>query len=266
MSQLSRILAVAILPLTIVPLILEPDFGQTMLISVVWASLFFMAGLSLYWVVGVGGVGVLGAFAAYKLSPHVHDRVLRFLNPEASGGLADTFQVDTAVQSLLSGGWFGRGPGEGVYKRILPDAHTDFVFAVAGEEFGLIACLALDRAVRLRRAALVGAGQAQPRSVLPLRRGGHGDPVRRAKLDQHGGQRQGDAGQGHDLAVHLLWRLVAAGAGARHGLPDRADAAAPDGGSAHAPGKLMPGPKDHCCWPPGAPAAICFRPPRWRRR
>ncbi len=125
------------------PLILEPDFGQTMLISVVWASLFFMAGLSLYWVVGVGGVGVLGAFAAFKLSPHVHDRVLRFLNPEASGGLADTFQVDTAVQSLLSGGWFGRGPGEGVYKRILPDAHTDFVFAVAGEEFGLIACLAL---------------------------------------------------------------------------------------------------------------------------
>ncbi len=57
--------------------------------------------------------------------------------------MVDTFQVDTALQSILSGGWFGRGPGEGVYKRILPDAHTDFVFAVTGEEFGMIACLAL---------------------------------------------------------------------------------------------------------------------------
>ena len=143
MATPARILAVALLPLTIVPLILQPDFGQTMLVSLVWASLFFMAGLSLYWVVGIGGVGLVGAFAAFKLSPHVHERVLKFLHPEATGGLADTFQVDTAVQSLLSGGWLGRGPGEGEYKRILPDAHTDFVFAVAGEEFGLIACLGL---------------------------------------------------------------------------------------------------------------------------
>ena len=143
MSKPARLMALGILPLTIVPLILQPDFGQTMLVSLVWASLFFMAGLSLYWVVGVGGAGIVGAFLAYKLSPHVHDRVLRFLNPDATTGLADTFQVDTAVQSLLSGGWLGRGPGEGVYKRILPDAHTDFVFAVAGEEFGLVACLGL---------------------------------------------------------------------------------------------------------------------------
>ena len=63
--------------------------------------------------------------------------------PNSTGGLVDTFQVDTALQSILSGGWFGRGPGEGVYKRILPDAHTDFVFAVTGEEFGMIACMAL---------------------------------------------------------------------------------------------------------------------------
>ena len=143
MARPARLLAFVMLPLTIVPLILQPDFGQTMLVTLVWSSLFFMAGLSLYWVVGVGGLGVVGAFAAYKLSPHVHDRVMHFLNPEATGGLADTFQVDTAMQSLLSGGWLGRGPGEGVYKRILPDAHTDFVFAVAGEEFGLVACLAL---------------------------------------------------------------------------------------------------------------------------
>ena len=66
-----------------------------------------------------------------------------FSIPNSTGGLVDTFQVDTALQSILSGGWFGRGPGEGVYKRILPDAHTDFVFAVTGEEFGMIACMAL---------------------------------------------------------------------------------------------------------------------------
>jgi cell division protein FtsW len=137
-------LALLLLPITIGPLIAQPDFGQTMLISLVWAALFFMAGLHWFWVAGVGGVGAVGAALAFRFSPHVHDRVLRFIDPEAaSGGIADTFQVDTALQSILSGGWLGRGPGEGVYKRILPDAHTDFVFAVTGEEFGMIACLAL---------------------------------------------------------------------------------------------------------------------------
>jgi cell division protein FtsW len=140
---LPKALALLLLPLTIVPLILQPDFGQTMLIAFVWAALFFMAGLHWFWVGGIGGVGLFGAFAAFKLSPHVHERVLRFIDPESTGGMVDTFQVDTALQSILSGSWFGRGPGEGVYKRILPDAHTDFVFAVTGEEFGIVACLAL---------------------------------------------------------------------------------------------------------------------------
>ncbi|MGD1037791.1 MAG: putative peptidoglycan glycosyltransferase FtsW [Roseiarcus sp.] len=135
--------AFLLLPTTIVPMILEPDFGQTMLVSLVWAALFFMAGLHWIWVLGLGGVGAVGGLAAFKLSPHVHERVLRFIDPDSMGGMVDTFQVDTALQSILSGGWFGRGPGEGVYKRILPDAHTDFVFAVTGEEFGMIACLAL---------------------------------------------------------------------------------------------------------------------------
>ena len=140
---LAKALAFLLLPLTIVPLILEPDFGQTMLVSIVWASLFFLAGLHWFWVVGVGGLGVLGGFAAFHLSPHVHERVLRFIDPDSTGGMVDTFQIDTALQSILSGGWLGRGPGEGVYKRILPDAHTDFVFAVTGEEFGMIACMGL---------------------------------------------------------------------------------------------------------------------------
>lgn len=134
-------LALLLLPATVVPLMLQPDFGQTLLICVVWAALFFMAGLHWFWVVGFGGVGVGGVFLAYKFVPHVRARVLKFIDPGAGGGIVDTFQVDTAIDSFLSGGWFGKGPGEGTVKRILPDAHTDFIFAVTGEEFGIIACL-----------------------------------------------------------------------------------------------------------------------------
>ena len=136
-------LALLLLPLTVVPLILQPDFGQTMLISLVWAALFFMAGLHWFWVAGIGGVGVSGVFLAYKLVPHVRDRILHFLDPSNGPGATDTFQVDTAVESFVSGGWLGKGPGEGTVKRVLPDAHTDFIFAVTGEEFGILFCMAL---------------------------------------------------------------------------------------------------------------------------
>jgi cell division protein FtsW len=132
-----------LLPITIVPLILQPDFGQTMLISLVWAALFFMAGLHWFWVAGIGGAGMSGVLLAYKFVPHVRARILKFIDPGTGGGIVDTFQVDTALESFLSGGWFGKGPGEGTVKRILPDAHTDFIFAVTGEEFGIFACLLL---------------------------------------------------------------------------------------------------------------------------
>ncbi|MGA2636135.1 FtsW/RodA/SpoVE family cell cycle protein [Methylocella sp.] len=136
-----NLLALLLLPLTVVPLILQPDFGQTLLVSVVWAALFFMAGLHWFWVVGIGGAGFGGVLLAYKFVPHVRARMIKFLDPGAGGGIVDTFQVDTALGSFLSGGWFGKGPGEGTVKRILPDAHTDFIFAVTGEEFGIAACL-----------------------------------------------------------------------------------------------------------------------------
>jgi cell division protein FtsW len=90
-------------------------------------------------VAGLGGAAVLGLVAAYATIPHVARRIKRFLDP-ASG---DTFQVDTAVESFFRGGWFGQGPGEGTVKRILPDSHADFVFAVAAEEFGIVLCLVL---------------------------------------------------------------------------------------------------------------------------
>lgn len=118
-------------------LIQQPDFGQTVLLVLTWGALFFLAGLRWIWVAGFSSVSLLGVFAAYKLIPHVTNRMQRFLDP----GSGDTFQIDTSLESFLHGGWFGRGPGEGTVKRILPDGHTDFIFAVAAEEFGLILCL-----------------------------------------------------------------------------------------------------------------------------
>jgi len=120
-------------------LVMEPDFGQTMLILMVWGALFFIAGMRMIWVLGLAGAASAGLFGAYLLVPHVAGRITRFMNP-ASG---DTFQVDTAMEAFYNGGWFGLGPGEGIAKRSLPDSHTDFVFAVAAEEFGIILCLAL---------------------------------------------------------------------------------------------------------------------------
>jgi len=128
-----------LLAVTIVPLVLQPDIGQTMLVTIVWCGLVFLSGLHLFWVVGLGGVSVFGLFAAYQLLPHVAARINRFLDP-ASG---DTFQVDNAIDSFVQGGWLGKGPGEGTVKRILPDSHTDFIFAVTAEEFGILVCLVL---------------------------------------------------------------------------------------------------------------------------
>jgi cell division protein FtsW len=120
-------------------LVAQPDFGQTMLVALVWGALFFMAGMRFIWVIGLAGTAVVGLGAAYTMIPHVARRIKRFMDP-ASG---DTFQVDTAVESFIRGGWFGQGPGEGTVKRILPDSHADFVFAVAAEEFGIVLCLVL---------------------------------------------------------------------------------------------------------------------------
>jgi Bacterial cell division membrane protein len=133
------VLGLLLLPMTIVPLVLQPDFGQTMLITVVWCGLFFVAGLHWFWVFGLGGAGLFGIVAAYEFIPHVRSRIERFLDKDAG----DTFQIDRAMEAFSNGGWFGRGPGEGTVKRILPDVHTDFIYAVTAEEFGVIVCLAV---------------------------------------------------------------------------------------------------------------------------
>ena len=120
-------------------LMLQPDFSMAVLVAAVWFAQYFIAGLKLGWVALLGAVGVAGAAAAYVLVPHIADRIDRFLDP-ASG---DSYQVDTALEAFMNGGLVGRGPGEGVVKENLPDAHSDFIFAVAGEEFGLLLCLVL---------------------------------------------------------------------------------------------------------------------------
>jgi cell division protein FtsW len=131
--------AVLLLLLAVTGLVLQPDFGQTMLVALVWGALFFLSGMRAIWVVGLGGAAALGLASAYLFIPHVARRIERFLDP-ASG---DSFNIDQALESFQRGGWFGRGPGEGTVKRILPESHTDFVFAVAAEEFGIILCLLL---------------------------------------------------------------------------------------------------------------------------
>jgi len=132
-------LSLALLLAVIALLVVQPDFGQTMLLVLVWSALFFMAGMRLVWVFGLAGVAGIGLMIAYSTVPHVARRIQRFLDP----GSGDTFNIDIATESFIRGGWFGKGPGEGTVKRLLPESHTDFVFAVAAEEFGIALCLAL---------------------------------------------------------------------------------------------------------------------------
>jgi len=133
-----NLFAIILLGIVLALLVAQPDLGQSTLTLMTWGIMFFMAGLPWVWIGALGVFGVGGAIAAYSVFPHVAARIDRFTTGEG-----DTFQVDMGREALMRGGWFGQGPGEGTIKRILPDSHTDFVFAVAGEEFGLIFCMAI---------------------------------------------------------------------------------------------------------------------------
>lgn len=119
-------------------LVAEPDLGQTILTTAVWGSMFFMAGMPWIWIAVMAGGAVSLLVVAYTIFPHVAGRINQFLTGEGN-----TFQVDTAHDAITRGSWFGMGPGEGIVKRILPDSHTDFVFSVAAEEFGIVFCMVL---------------------------------------------------------------------------------------------------------------------------
>ncbi|MBL28751.1 MAG: cell division protein FtsW [Rhodospirillaceae bacterium] len=129
--------AIGLYALVIGLLILQPDFGMSVAVTGVWVAQYFVAGLPMILVVGFAVAGVAGLGLGYTFLPHVQSRIDRFLDP-ASG---DSYQIDTALSAFRHGGLWGTGPGEGVVKALLPDAHADFIFAVIGEEFGLVVCL-----------------------------------------------------------------------------------------------------------------------------
>jgi cell division protein FtsW len=120
-------------------LLIQPDVGQTVLITIAFGAAFWMAGVPISWVMLLGGVAVAGLSSTYFLFPHVAARVHKFLSPDG----ADTHQVDRAAEAIRAGGLIGRGPGEGVMKRHVPDLHTDFIYSVGAEEYGLVFSLTL---------------------------------------------------------------------------------------------------------------------------
>ncbi len=120
-------------------LILQPDFGMTVVLTCMFAVQIFLAGFPFRYLTIFALIGVFGIFAAYSTLDHVRSRIDRFMNPEAG----DTYQVDKSLEAFANGGFFGQGPGQGTVKNTIPDAHADFIFSVAGEELGLIFTLVI---------------------------------------------------------------------------------------------------------------------------
>lgn len=133
-----NLISICLFAFLVTLLVLQPDIGMSVVITAAWCGQFFLNGLPIILVI-IGCICAIICFTlAYLFLPHVTVRVDKFL--DSSGG--DNYQIMKSLESFANGGWFGVGPGEGVIKKQLPDAHTDFVFSVMGEEFGvLIACL-----------------------------------------------------------------------------------------------------------------------------
>ncbi|MFA4893639.1 FtsW/RodA/SpoVE family cell cycle protein [Brevundimonas sp.] len=125
--------------LTVGLLLIQPDIGQTLLITTTFMAVFFMAGVPLKWVAALAAAGMAGVVGLYFAFSHMRDRLSRFLSPETT----DTHQIDRASEAIRAGGLVGRGVGEGVMKRSVPDLHTDFIYSVGAEEFGLVLSLAM---------------------------------------------------------------------------------------------------------------------------
>ena len=117
-------------------LLLQPDVGQTGLLLSLWGAMLFFAGLPLFWVALLAGVTGLLGVAAYVIFPHVHHRVAQYMSDTDIG-----YQAGLALKAFAHGGLAGVGPGAGTIKYRIPDAHSDYIFAVAGEEFGLVLCV-----------------------------------------------------------------------------------------------------------------------------
>lgn len=134
MQMSGYILAVVLYAIIVLLLWLQPDIGMFITVSGIFAIELFLSGIPMFLVVVLGGLFMSALGMSYVLFDHVHERVNRFLNPESG----EAYQVSKSLETLKNAGWFGKGPGEGIVKYELPDAHTDFIVAVSAEEFGFI--------------------------------------------------------------------------------------------------------------------------------
>ena len=130
-------IAFGLYALTVSLLLIQPDIGQTLLITTTFMAVFFMAGVPFKWMAVLASLGMAGLVSLYFVFGHMRDRLSRFFSPETT----DTHQIDSASEAIRAGGLLGRGIGEGVMKRRVPDLHTDFIYSVGAEEFGLVLSL-----------------------------------------------------------------------------------------------------------------------------
>jgi cell division protein FtsW len=130
-------IAFGVWAVTVGLLLIQPDIGQTLLITTTFMAVFFMAGVPLKWVMALAGAGAVGVVGLFFTFSHMRDRLSRFGSDDAGA----TYQIDRASEAIRAGGLVGRGVGEGVMKRSVPDLHTDFIYSVGAEEFGLVLSL-----------------------------------------------------------------------------------------------------------------------------
>ena len=124
-------------------LLCQPDLGMSVIVLCTWIAQLFIAGLPLLWLGVLGALGLISLATTYFLFPHVGKRIDQFFNPALGDIKGDLYQVHQSLEAFANGRFFGKGPGEGVIKKHLPDAHSDFIFSVAGEEFGFLLCIVL---------------------------------------------------------------------------------------------------------------------------
>ncbi len=120
-------------------LMIQPDFGMTMVVTCMFASQIFLAGLPFRYIAIIAVIAMVGVVGVYNTFDHVQSRIDRFLNPESG----DTYQIDRSLEAFANGGLFGTGPGQGTVKNTIPDVHADFIFSAAGEELGLLFTLVI---------------------------------------------------------------------------------------------------------------------------
>ncbi|MBP9752410.1 MAG: putative lipid II flippase FtsW [Proteobacteria bacterium] len=121
-------------------LMMQPDLGMTVVIVFTWCVQLFLSGIPFIWIGIVFGAAIVGLMGAYMFFPHVTKRIDQFLDPVSGDTKQELYQITQSLEAFMNGGLFGKGPGEGIVKKHIPDAHADFVFAVTGEEFGFIVC------------------------------------------------------------------------------------------------------------------------------